>query len=491
MIKEEKVKEKKVDVHRQEVIAMNKAEKEKAVVQEMKQIMANAYTSRTELMRSLLDGTKRDINFECGYPEVITAALYKEMFSREGIAKRIVRVLPDESWAEDPGVFETEEETETEFEKALIEIEFKNHIWHYLARIDELSGIGRFGILLLGIDDGKELNMPVDGINEKGEKTGKPACKLLYLKAFDESVVTIKEKEKDISNPRYGLPVMYSVVFSKGSGGLSTKDVHWSRVLHVADNREMSEVFGIPRIECVYNRMIDLRKILSGSGEMFWKGAFPGYSFEVNPELKDVELDTDAIREELEKFQNSLQRYIAVTGVTVKSLSPQVADPSKHVEIHLKTIAISLGVPVRILFGSEEAKLASSQDVRTWNRRLRKRQEKYLTPMMVRPFIDRLIAIGVLPEPKEYFVKWEDLNTVSDEEKAQIAGTRTEALAKYVQGSVDELIPPQEYLTKILGMTSDEAEAIIKAASTYVREEEEPGLDLEEEEAEEEEEEVV
>lgn len=475
-----------VDKHREDIIAENTKEKEEEVVRneevkakermnETRNLLLNAYSSRQDLLRSLIDGENRDINVECGYPDVITAALYKEMHSREGIATRIIKVLPEESWAMDPEVFETEDESETEFEQAFGRMKNERQPWHYLARIDELSGIGRFGILLIGIDDGKGLNIPVDGVNEKGEKTGTSEHKLIYLKAFDESVVKVKAREADIANPRYGLPTMYSVTFQDFAGSVSnmdTQDVHWTRVIHMADNRQMSEVYGIPRIECVYNRLIDMRKILSGSGEMFWKGAFPGYAFEVNPELKDAELDTATIRTELENFQNSLQRYIAVTGVSVKSLSPQVAGPSEHIETQLKTIAISLGIPIRILFGSEEAKLASNQDIRTWNKRLKRRQEKYLSPMVVRPFVDRLIAMGCLPEPKEYFVEWEDLNTVTDEEKAAIAGVRTEALAKYVQGAVDQMIPPEEYLTKILGMSSEEAEVVLTAADKYVKEEE-------------------
>ena len=62
---------------------------------------------------------------------------------------------------------------------------------------------------------------------------------------------------------------------------------------------------------------------------------------------------------------------------------------------------MAYGVPYRILVGSEEAKLASSQDKRTWNERVQKRRDNYLTPMVVRPFVDRLIALG---KRFDYFV---------------------------------------------------------------------------------------
>ena len=44
-----------------------------------------------------------------------------------------------------------------------------------------------------------------------------------------------------------------------------------------------------------------------------------------------------------------------------------MASPKEHVETHMRNIAISLGIPYRIFLGTEEAKLASSQDVKTWN----------------------------------------------------------------------------------------------------------------------------
>ena len=220
-------------------------------------------------------------------------------------------------------------------------------------------------------------------------------------------------------------------------------------------------------MKSVYNRLLDIRKVLSGSGEMFWKGAFPGYAFEVNPDISDATIDEDTIRDTLEDYTAGLQRYIAIAGVTVKNLEPQISDPSVHVETQLKYIAISLGIPYRIFLGSEQAKLASTQDKETWNKRIAKRQTSYVDPLVIRPLIDRLIIYGILPSVEEYFIDWPDLNAPGEEEGAKIAEIKTNALAKYVAGSVDELIPPKEYLMMILGMDQEEAETIEKAAKLY------------------------
>jgi len=436
------------------------------LTQNVDELTENSRALYSQIMGSALDGDQRDLNFSCGYPDSITIKLYKEMYEREGVAKRVVNVMPDESWAMDPVVFETSDPDETEFERVWNELSVQLNIWFSLQRIDVLSGIGRFGVLLLGLDDGEELEKPVE---EGGQDR-----RLLYLRSFDESVVTVKTSETDIKDHRYGQPVMYTMQFQDARSATNTEtkslDVHWTRVIHIADDRQMSEVYGTPRLEDVYNRIIDMRKVLSGSGEMFWKGGFPGYSIEVTPEMAaaGATIDEDATKEMMQDYMNGLQRYLALTGVTVKSLAPQVSDPTAHLDAELKTIAIAKSIPLRILTGSEAAHLASDQDQTTWNKRLSGRQEKYLTPMIIRPFVDRLIGIGVLPEPTEYTVEWPDLNMPTDEDKAKVAVLKSEAMAKYILGGVEMLMPPEIFLENVMGLTKDDVNAVMKVAASFV-----------------------
>lgn len=118
--------------------------------------------------------------------------------------------------------------------------------------------------------------------------------------------------------------------------------------------------------------------------------------------------------------------------------------------------------------GVEVGQLASEQDIRKFNRILCRRQNRYLTPYVITPFIDRLIALGILPAVSEkngYCVDWPDLNSPSDTDKAAIAEKRTNAIAKYVQAGADMLVPPFHFLTLVLDFTDEEADSIINAAS--------------------------
>lgn len=440
-----------------------------------RQLLTNAFTMRRELIQKLLDDT-RNLDLECGYPDSISVADYQRMYDRNGVSTRVAELLPNECWNVVPEIAEDEKETETEFEKTWKELDRKFHFCHYLHRLDVLSGVGQYGVLLIGLNDGKKLSEEV-----KADK-----CELTYLKPFSEYFISIGTKEKDVSSPRYGLPVTYLIKSENLDGTLdavTTTSVHWTRVIHVADNRGVSDVYGIPRMQSVYNYLLDLKKLLGGSAEMFWKGGFPGYAFEVNKERSAAltpEEKTE-LRTEFLNFSNKLQRYIALVGITAKSLEMQVADPKGHFDTQIKAIGITLGVPYRIFMGSEEAKIASQTDTKTWSRRVSQRQVNYLTPLVVRPFVDRLIELGIMPEPKEYVVKWPSLDEIDPKDAATIAKDKTESLSKYVTTGTDTVIPPFQFLTLVMGFTKDEAEAIIKEAESYQddREDEE---DLDEDE---------
>lgn len=526
-------------------------------------ITANAVTlsllQSTLGRRAMLEGKggkQYDIDGECGYPSEIGPDDYRKMYDREGIASRVVGVLPEESWALDPEVYETEEITETPFEKSWNKLVKRLNVWHYLHRVDRLSGIGRFGVLLLGLNDDRPLDEPVVDLDSAGMMPKDPApvgkLKLLYLRVFDESLVSVATWNTNKNSPRFGQPDMYQVKLinledgQQPVGGTPSEDgsppttdslVHWTRVIHVADNRDTSEVYGVPRMQRVFNRLIDIRKIMGGSGEMFWKGGFPGLSFEMMPGLAEmgVKLDEQKLKDAIEAYTEGINRYLALVGVSAKSLAPNVADPSPNIEAIVQFICITLGIPHRVFMGSEQAKLAASQDKRTWNDRLGKRQGEYISPLVVRPFVDRCILFGIVPPPappKEpveaedgaspladkakmapppvvvappggrgapkpitnlalttplppvgadlglddeddepdwnYQVFWPDLNTSTDQEKADTALKRTQALAAYVGGGVDTLVPELEFLTEFIGLEQDVAQAIIAAATDRI-----------------------
>jgi len=462
-------------------------------IEKLNEVVVNSYLSRAGILEKLFD-RRRSINDECGYKETEDLSInqYKEMYDRESIAKRVVNVLPKHSWKTAPSIFETEDlDEETEFERAWsdlarsITIEEESHfepddddlgnpIWDYLKRVDILSGIGFYGTLFLGVNDGTEdLSQPI--------KPGQ-GKELLYLRAFDESLCPIARYVTDPNDRMFGRPAEYDVSFynpfksvhAAQSQNITTKKVHSSRMIHIADNLEGSEVIGVPRMQSNWNRLHDLRKVYGGSAEMYWRGAFPGLSFELHPQAMDAKIDMTAVKAAAERYMNTLQRYLVAEGMTVKTLAPQVVDPSPQIDAYITAICIELGIPKRIFMGSERGELSSGQDKDEWDDVVDERRNGYLTPRIIVPFINRLISLGILPVPKQgYKVKWPDPRIMSESEKAELSIKRTEALAKYIQGGVDSIIAPMDYLVRFLDVPTEEAEEILKRATEEAEADEE------------------
>ena len=181
-------------------------------------------------------------------------------------------------------------------------------------------------------------------------------------------------------------------------------------------------------------------------------------------------------------MENSLQRWARLTGMSARPVAPTVVDPTPHINTQIEAICILIGVPKRVFMGSERGELASSQDAGMWNGRLKQRQQRYLTPRVIVPFIDRLILLGVLPEPGEdgYRVSWPELEALSDKEQADIAKLRTEAFASYIAGNVENLILPLEYLTRIHNFDKEEVQAILEAVLEEQEEGEQRGQEAQE-----------
>lgn len=447
---------------------------------------------------------RRDINDECGFPltEQITIQDLKYYWERESIANRVVNILPRESWRVTPRVYETEDkDTNTEFEKALDELpsELSGHswlgsqednegnpLWATLARLDELCGIGTFGLLLIGIDDGKELSEPIEGIDKNGDRVGKSGkrYKLTYLRVFDESAITITSYEDDKNCRRYKQPLTYEIdlgasVTSKQQTQHSKEgsvSVHWTRVIHVADNVVSSNLFGVPRMIPVINNLMNLRKLYGGDAEIWWKNASRSMILETHPQLGGkVKYNSATMKAELEKFNSGLQRDLITTGFNAKTLAPSAVDPSSHIDIQIDAICVQLETPKRIFLGSERGELASTQDADAWENRLKGRRNRHVTPRVTGPVINRFILIGVLPQPGEvFYIAWDPLEFMTPLEKAQIFSARMDGITKYIGGEAFSIISPLSILVRELGYTKEEALEELQAAEDAMEEADPP-----------------
>jgi uncharacterized protein len=405
--------------------------------------------------------TPRDIDQVCRYQTQYTPREWADLY-KVGPANRVVDVYPEESWQVDPKVYETEAaKVRTKFEQALDNLAAHHNLWAVLAEFDKLAGVGRYGVLLLGLSDGLALHQPARKANQ-----------LLYLRPFMEVDAEVVATDTDPTSPRFGQPTLYNLKFSNPDdephpAAANTEQVvqaHHSRVIHFAEARKGHPWLGDSRMGPVRRQLQDIRKILGGSAEMYYQQGAGGLAIEADAD-HGVQLDYDSIKAQVQAYQDDLQRYIALEGATAKPLAGQVSDPEPSVMVQLRIVAITLGIPLRYLMGAEAAHLASTQDTENWNKKLARRQSKVINPEIILPTITRLQTLGILPmTPNPPIIDWPDLNETADSERAATAAAETEALAKYVGGGVQAAVPPREYMTHVLKWEDKVVDAIMDAA---------------------------
>lgn len=421
---------------------------------------------REALARALgfgIDHPDRNIAAECGYPSAVGIDQFRQMHERHGLAQRAVDVVADECWAGYPSLYETEKNRKTAFEKAWHELNKRVPVWSVLHRADRVAGLGRYGVVVLGFDDGgpgRSMELSVDAGRTN---------QLAYAQVYAEDQAEIETVDENDFSPRNGLPVMYRVkvgqkVSTSGKvvdSGRSVR-VHWTRVVHLSEDEP---VYTKERMRAVYDFLLDLRKVLGGSAEMFWKGAFPGFSLEMLPEYLGNPQDDEGIKEQMDAYHNHLQRYIALEGFKVNPIQPQIADPTPHVTQLVNMICSTLGIPVRIFMGSESGHLASTQDTGNWQRRVKGRRELILEPYVIRPLVNRLIQYGALPAPRagDYIIKWPDAMTISDKDRADLALKGAQALMQYATSGAEKIMPLPYFLTKVMYFTDEEKDGILAA----------------------------
>lgn len=378
-------------------------------------------------------GLQRDYFGTLGYYKSPDEDIYYLWYRQGGIAHTIVSLPADDTWKRPPAITEGGE-VNTEFVRAWGELSERLRAWSVLSRADRISGIGSYGGVIIGtaLAEG-------EGSADPLEQAG--ADDILYLRPFWEGDVINIEWNKDRRSARYGLPERYKIRLAAGDSDSELGIYHWTRVLHIAENRDTSEVYGVPRLESCMIYLVDLLKYHGGGAEAAWlnmrKGLVikPGEGYKLTPDDDDF---LDAIQE----YADGMMRLIKVGygNMDVMDVGQEnVPDISSNIGSALDLISSVTRIPKRILTGSAAGELASArEDTRQWAGHIAQRQETHAEPNILRPFIDRLIGIGALPEPPDSYDvgtydedsdtwRWPSIIDMSDEERAEIIRARAEA----------------------------------------------------------------
>lgn len=406
--------------------------------------------ARVNFGMGMTHGGKRDMWSIFGYPDTLGIADFRGKYQRGDIATRIVNAFPNACWSNIPSIIEDEDEQDlTDWEQSVEDLFKALDFWKHIRKLDVLVNLGSYAVLYLGFADGKKLSEPVI----KGTE-------LKYLKPLAEDVARIKTYVTDMQDKRFGMPLIYELTLRDKS----TVEVHYSRVIHVAERTLDDESVGQSILAPIWNKLLDLEKVAGGCAEIFWLNARAGLSLEceADADLGD-DADKEALKKEIEAYQHNLSRFIKTRGLKITPLTQKIDSPKDQFDIIVSLIAGATSMPKRILLGNEAGELASSQDENNWNNQIKDRQTNFCEPHILNRFVDYMIELGSLKPvsdiQKGYEWEWPSLVTLSEKDKAEIAAKKSGALAAYANSPTAEMIiPPQQFVEEILEMEFREDE---------------------------------
>jgi len=414
---------------------------------------------------------RRDLYSALGYPksDEIKYQDYVAKYLREGIAGAVINRPAKATWRGPVSVTEKTEMEKSPFENSYQELEKRIQLKPKFLRADKLSGIGTYSVLMLGLSDVNQVEdfrqpvIPSNNLN------------LLYVKPFGQENAVIHLFDNNPSSERFGLPEIYQITITNpATRASSVLYVHHSRVLHITRELLENEVEGVPTLKRIYNRLMDLEKLVGGSAEMFWRGARPGMQSKVDQDYSLGPEERQKLEEQLDEYDHDLRRFFVAKGVNIESLQQQVADPSNHFDIQLQVISSETGIPKRILSGSERGEMASTQDRTAWLEMIQDRREEFAEPAIIRKFVDKLIMYKVMPKPNggDYVVDWKDLFAPSEKEQAEVGGIRADALKAYAQSTASQYLTFEKFAKHFLGLSQDVVDKIVEEQAEAMAEEE-------------------
>lgn len=368
---------------------------------------------------------------------------YYASFLRSRYGGPVVEIPAQTSWRDSPEVSDDSDDgttDETVFESELATLVDATRLWNYGKRIDVLAGIGEFGILVLELDD-------IDG-PEGFDTEATSATTLTGLRPFSEKSIETVETGNPGSG-RWGEPVRYELDLDEDDtspfddiedSGPSELWVHHSRVIHVpSDGLLDDEVRGRPRQEGVWNTLTDIEKTMGSSAELAYRATAWGLAINI---AKDFNLEDggDDLREQLMRWYNGLEPILRTQGAeSIQNLGGEDIDPSPIINPNLEALAAQTGIPQKVLKGNESGEVAGSQDLQSFYGTIQERREQFVTPVIVRQLVQRLIDLGVIPSPTGggFSVSWPALAEQDEQTEATIQLDRAKTaktLAPFIPG---------------------------------------------------------
>lgn len=405
------------------------------------------------------------------------------LYLRNAYAKVVNDKPAFTTWRDDPHIHEDEvtpDDEHTQFEQEVHRLARSNRIWSYSERVDRAAGLGQHGLLLLGysdISDADDWSEEASGLNGLDDLT--------QLKPILETQI----EDIDFGGPdsdRWGQPESYTLDLSDDideeteDDPLTAINVHHSRVVDVPARPLLDdETFARPRVEPVLNNILDIEKTLGSAAEAAYRAADYGLHINTDPTEVDLSDGADELRNELQRYEQDLQRYIRTQGTEVNRLGGDIQDPSGIIENNLDAISAETGIPKRELRGNQQGEQSGAeQDEKSYFGMIAERRKRYANPHIIRPLLETLQSVGILSDtPNGFVITWPDLSQLDEETQSTIESNRAsvvqavpgiagETAIQYVKNGSDTL--PEAETDQVANIDETDAHDVQTFVESYV-----------------------
>jgi hypothetical protein len=385
------------------------------------EIVANSSASTSQGIRnkmaSVASGgydyadTLHNIYLDFGYPANLEFSNYWNMYSRFGIAKSACNLPVNYGWSSPP-IIEGDE-------KILKEIEQLNDnckLYKRLRGLDRRQRVGRFAGLFVRVRDDQPLKTPIDKLSGPGS--------IVELMPLFEGQLEITKTDDDPTSDTFGNPL--EVEYRQGGVGTrntevrTSQTVHASRIIFISENSDNGFIYGTSTLEPIYNSLMDLRKVIGGGAEGFYKNAAQSMIFEMEDPSKAANIES-LIAEFTKSYDDfSRDRYrrsMFAPGMKANPISTNLSNPKEFFTNALNDVAAGCDpmIPATILVGQQTGRLASSEDARQFLSGVQARRVDFQTEILESVF-DWFMKYGVITKGS-YQVTWDDLLARSETEK--------------------------------------------------------------------------
>lgn len=424
-------------------VVKNEQEAEAKLNETMVRVLQNSQLLSRSMLGSRLGvqfGGARDLYETFGYKRFADFQDYQNIYDRHGLGHRVIKKYATSTWNRMPVLIDGEQRSDTldkaatPFLKEWTALAKRLGILQVMRQADIMCQIGRYSILFLGAS---------------GDDYSQPAKKddgLFYIAAYNENQSVIQKLIAEPKNEKFGMPESYTVAFDGIDVGVAMPggtNVHHTRAIHISEDRLGSRIYGTPRLQAPLNRLFDLEKVTGGGAEAAWLAVWGGMLFSTQEGIDVPSEDSEEGRfmaEQMQKYFHRMQRYAVIKGLDVNNLGTQSVNIEQIYNTLKTDFAGTVGVPQRILFGSERGELASSQDMEEWNGEIGSRRMNFAEPEILDPFIKWCVDMGVLPAPdnKEWKYEWYPVYSMTQIEKATYANLLATG-ANSISGGVPEV----------------------------------------------------